>query len=157
MLEISKENYKELLSIASDTDCTGMDFPKIEDIRKMIYEPKTLLTVFLAFLNSEDTSYTDQINQILHEELSCLQDSNNSVKIPQNKNISAIIENINLNIIGFLPSKREIETYCMEPTEENFAFLSYLAKREPENNNEKELQEYIIEKLNSDVFRAFVD
>ena len=138
----------ELIEIEDD-----FQYPQIETVPALLSNEKGLRTVLLAYFNTSDKKYRGQLSQIMNQMIA-LTDSEEELTENEQQMISInkkgrfnnekhqeilnIVKNMPFQLIGYYPTKEEIEANISTPTEVNLAFLYWLLNTEEELSQEEE-------------------
>lgn len=158
MITISFDEYDklekeaELLEISDD-----YIFPAVEDFQAKLDEKKGLFDLLVAYFNTTDSTYRQNLKQFLYHEIklvnlldekSVTKGVKGQLKISHEKNLEILqtIKNMDFQLTGYFPTKREIDDYVRDNTELNLAFLYWLLNspmKEDLTSDEQDTYEYI--------------
>lgn len=157
MLTISFEKYDnldteaELFEISDD-----YTFPKIQDFQSKLDEKNGLFNLLVAYYNTTDSSYRQNLQQFLYREVKLVDTlddkpspkaAKGQLKISKEKNLEILrnVKDMDFQLTGFFPTKRDIDDYVRENTEINLAFLYWVINTPMDDltSDEQDTIEYI--------------
>lgn len=139
MLTISFTEYDdldqkaELFEIPED-----YEFPLRENFQSKLDEKHGLFDLMVAFYNTTDSDYREELRRFMYQEVKIVDspEDNNPIgkavkgqlKISPEKNMKIMqnVQNMDFQLIGYFPTKQDIDDYVKDNSETNLAFLYWI-------------------------------
>lgn len=139
MLTISFTEYDDLDQKAELFEVPDdYEFPLRESFQSKLDEKHGLFDLMVAFYNTTDSDYREELRRFMYQEVKIvdsLEDNNpigkavkGQLKISPEKNMKIIqnVQNMDFQLMGYFPTKQDIDDYVKDNSETNLAFLYWI-------------------------------
>lgn len=139
MLTISFTEYDDLDQKAESLEVSDdYIFPSKDSFQSKLDEKNGLFDLMVAFYNTTDSDYREELRQFMYQEVKIVdspEDNNligkavkGQLNISPEKNMKIMqnIQNMNFQLIGYFPTKQDIDDYVKDNSETNLAFLYWV-------------------------------
>lgn len=141
MVKMTFDEYDALQEKAEGIEIPDdFKYPSLEAAQEMIADEAGLIYVLQAYLNTPDKNYRKELQQFLYREIELIEKKEepepeiDSVCVKgrlvltaeRNSEIMDVVRGMDFQLNSFFPSKKEIDAYVANNSEENLAFLYWV-------------------------------
>lgn len=162
MVTMTFAEYDELNEKAELTEIKdNFHYPSISEAQEMLDKKDGLLHILEAYYNTTDKEYRSELQRFLYSEINLIESEEEfeeeagvkgKLNLTEEKNLNILetVKNMEFQMMGYFPTKQEIDNYVRANSEDNLAFLYWLLNCPMEDftQEERKTKEYIAKLIN---------